>query len=654
MDTNSQSSDFIFFSKQEIEEKNHIYEISSLIEKYGILEGSNELIGPKDKNHLSIINFALNLQKEAKELPEDLKNLFLKNITLKYDINLYLEKKLSNLITDDSNYILKDINVLTFIISIGSNENILNSYYEYDLEAISRLFRFYESTLQDLFKNNEKLFNLTFDTYIILLKTLFQLSIISSINILRNKSIHDIMEVLTESVNIIKYNILLNNTQLSRINNLLGRYLYIFTHLEKIEIDKDDLNNTFIEFLSYLNRQDDGFTLAFNNNFGFEKEFDENFEFLLFKSYSAIYILKLLKKLENIDSILYINNPFFRKIISIFYKRFSISEDILIPKSIKVIKNDLLNSLVFNYNSNLPFDKKQNYKYVLEDFILNDKNIDIRNIETIYRILYFSNEIEEFNYSHIALFLTDTLSIKNGYQEFFKLAILDLYISKVKDKNILTEDDFILLEKIANYSIQNNADFHLHPILTKIYLNIASIFAKNHIKDEKIEELYSICLFINKYSLIEENYCSQNLNIIKYLHVLPDEIETKFIQKFFHKHLIKLDTLTDNFLAKNLSKEQNINFIKDIINRQVFFYIVNIEFINDINPFTNKYELENFILKIDSKNSAVFLFIKLNEIRFNRIFKFAKIFIQDKLDKLFVETKKSSANYYLDDDDLIF
>ena len=75
--------------------------------------------------------------------------------------------------------------------------------------------------------------------------------------------------------------------------------------------------------------------------------------------------------------------------------------------------------------------------------------------------------------------------------------------------------------------------------------------------------------------------------------------------------------------------------------------------VNLSEDFINKYELESFIYKIDSKNSAIFLYIKSNEEIFNTIFRFSKIFIQDKLNKLFIESKKSSANYYLNDD-LIF
>ena len=650
MKINADEDDFLFFSKNEIEEKNHIYEISKIITKYNILKDENELIGPKEKNHLHIINYALSLQKQGIKLPTDLQNLFLNNITLKRDINLYLEKKLSNLVTDDTNHILKDINILVSITAIGSTENILDSSYNYNLKAISTLFRFYETNLLDFFKNNAKLFDVSFDTYMILLKTLFQLSIVNSTNILRNRSIHNILELITESVNIIKYTILLNNIQLSRINTLLGRYLYMFSHLEKIQIDSNDLNNTFDEFLLYFYRQDDGFELAKNNNFGFENELDYETEFLLFKNYSAIFILKLIKKLENIDSQIYLKNPLFRKIISSFYKRFSLYENSLISKDFEVIKTDLLNCLILNYSSDMTFDKKQNYCYVLEDFILNDNKLNNKNIETIYRILYFADDIEEFKYSHIVNILTNSNPIRNGYQEFFKLSILDLYVSKTIKKSLIKDEDIALLEKIVDYCMNNNADIHLRSILTKIYLNIGTLFCINKVKDEKIEELYIVSLLINSYDIIENNYSKQNLTIIKYLKFLSNEINTKLVENYFNKVVTKLEILCDYLFAKNSTKEQKIIFIKDVLIKQLFFNIVDIEFIDGSKTFVNKLELEDFTYKINSKDSAIFLYIKINEEIFNKIFNSSKLFIQDKLEKVFEETSKISANYYLDDD----
>lgn len=654
METNIQKNDFLFFTAEEIEEKNYIHEISKLIKKYNILKDENELIGPKDKNHLYIINYTLNLLKSNIELPIDLKNLFLSNITLKRDINLYLENKVSNLLKDDNNLILKDINILISITAIGSNERILNSNYSYNLDALSKCFRFYEIHLQNLFKNNEKLFNITFDTYVILLKSLFYSLIVSSTNILRNSFIKNMMELITESINIIKYNILLNNVQLSRINNILGRYLYIFSHLENIKVNKDDLNSTFNEFIFIFSRQEDGFNLSKNNYFGYENSFNYESEFILHKNYSAIFLLKLIKKLKDIDYESYKDNPLFRKILNIYYKRFSTTDNFTIPNSFVDIKNNLLNSLILNYNSDISFEKRQNYKFVLEDFLLNDKIFDNKNIEVIYRILYFADDLEEYKYSHAASILINSNPILNGYQEFFKLTTFDLYLSKIKQKEALSYEEIELLEKIMEYCIKNNCDIHLKSILTKIYLNIAYIFSKHKIKIDLIEKSYALILLFSNFSSIENNYGYQNLLIMKYLNVSPLDVEKEFVVNYFTKNLKILEEIVENNLSKNLSTEDKVTFFKNLLHKELFYYIANIEFTDDLNKYTNYYELEVYIHKIDYKNNVIFLYTKLNEEIFHRIFKISKIFILDKLQKLFIQTNKNSADYYLTNDDLIF
>ena len=327
--TDISNSDFLFFSEEEINGSSDVYEILNIIKKYNILKDDNELIGPKDKNHLYLVKYILNLEKNEENIPLDIQNIFLNNNTLKQDINSYLEKKLTILLEDDNSHIIKDINILSSISSLGFKYKILNQSNDINLENLSKIFRAYENRLQDLFKNNAKLFDNTFNTYMILLKTLFKISTLKSIDILKNSEIHNIMELIVESVNIVKYNILLNNLQLSRINNLLGRYLYVFTHLEKIEVYPDDVFTTSMEFLSYFNRQEDGFELAKNNNFGFESEFDAQAEFLLYKSYSAIFILKLLKKLERASNLDFMKNPIFKKIIKSFYKRFIFDKNTL-------------------------------------------------------------------------------------------------------------------------------------------------------------------------------------------------------------------------------------------------------------------------------------------------------------------------------------
>ena len=205
-------------------------------------------------------------------------------------------------------------------------------------------------------------------------------------------------------------------------------HLYIFSHLETIKVNKDDLNSTFREFIFNFNRHDDGFNLAKNNHFGFENSFNDESEFILHKNYSSIFLLKLLKKLQDVDYETYKDNSFFKRILITYYKTFVTTQNFSIPNSLRDIKNNLLDALILNYNSNSSFEKRENYNLVLNDFLLNDKIFDNKNIEIIYRILYCADDLEEFKYSHVANIHINTNPILNGYQEFFKLTIFDLYI----------------------------------------------------------------------------------------------------------------------------------------------------------------------------------------------------------------------------------
>ena len=168
-----------------------------IVEKYNILENENQLIGSTDKTFLYLINFIISLNKKQKTIPEDIKYLFLENLFLKEQINTFLEKNLDNITKNDSINFSKEITLILSVLTIGTNEKVLNSNFDYNYESISKLFRYYESSLKNLFQINIKLFHLTFDSYIILLKTFIQLCRINSIDIMKTKDIHNILELST-------------------------------------------------------------------------------------------------------------------------------------------------------------------------------------------------------------------------------------------------------------------------------------------------------------------------------------------------------------------------------------------------------------------------------------------------------------------------
>ena len=229
--TNSPS--FSFFTNKELEQKDCIKQIDEVLEKYNILENDNQLISSLEKNILYTINYIETLSIKKEEIPKEVEDLFQNNFTFKEQINLYIEKKLLNITQKDSIYFFKDVNIMLHLLSIGTKEKIIESYNSYNFDSLSNLFRFYEAKLKFLFSNNIKLFNLTFDSYIVLLRTITQLCSFNSIDIIAKKNIRFFLELMTESINLLKFTVLLDEEKLNKLNNIQGKYLYYFHILMK-------------------------------------------------------------------------------------------------------------------------------------------------------------------------------------------------------------------------------------------------------------------------------------------------------------------------------------------------------------------------------------------------------------------------------------
>jgi hypothetical protein len=284
------SSTFSLYTEKEIEQKDYIKQIDLILEKYNILENDNQLISSIEKNILYTVNYIETLSIRKEKIPDDLKNLFLNNYAFKENINLYIEKRLFNITKKDSIYFFKDINIMLHILSIGTNEKILESYNSYNLDSLSNLFRFYESRLKGLFFSDKELFSLTFDSYIVLLRTITQLCSFNSIDIVAKKNIRFFIELMTETINISKFTIPLDEEKLNKLNNIQGKYLYYFSYLDEIKVEIEDLENTFKNYLLSLERNEDGYILSKDNNFGSELENLDAQEFLIYKKNSSILL----------------------------------------------------------------------------------------------------------------------------------------------------------------------------------------------------------------------------------------------------------------------------------------------------------------------------------------------------------------------------
>lgn len=499
------SSTFSLFSKKELEHQKFINDITLIVEKYNILENENQLIGSTDKTFLYLINFIISLNKKQKTIPEDIKYLFLENLFLKEQINTFLEKNLDNITKNDSINFSKEITLILSVLTIGTNEKVLNSNFDYNYESISKLFRYYESSLKNLFQINIKLFHLTFDSYIILLKTFIQLCRINSIDIMKTKDIHNILELITETISILKFNILLKKEQLEKISSIQGKYLFYFSHLDEIKIEIKDLDKSIEKYFLCFEKQNIGYIL-YSENISFDENFDSN-EFLVFKNNSSILILKLLHKLKNIlPEEKYFEIEFFQKILRLYYKIFSTEFNYdLIPKNIESFEKDLLNSLLYNYNISYDFTKIINYHSIIEDFIISEKMFNNRNLETIYNILQFANDIEDFKYYYIAEVLANSKPIENDYHEFYKLFIFDLIINKhlyQKDSN----RKIVVLNKIFFYIKDNDIKNHLISIYMKLSIDLSLFYSESKEYLEKAKELYFLFKKITNNNILQTKY----------------------------------------------------------------------------------------------------------------------------------------------------
>ena len=523
IDENSNnSSTFSIFTNKELEQQNYIKQIDFILEKYNILENDNQLIGSIEKNILFTINYIEHLLIKKENIPSDLENLFLNNYTFKEQINIFVEKKLLNLTKNDSIYFFKDLNIMLHLLSVGTNEKIIESYNNYNLDSLSNLFRFYETKLKSLFPNDEKLFNLTFDSYIILLRTITQLCSFNSIDIIAKKNIKYFIELMTETINILKFNIMLEEEKIQKLNNIQGKYLYYFSYMDDIKFEINNLNTTLKNYLLNLERQEQGYIVSKESNFGSQIENLDSQEFLIFKKNSSILILKLIQELKNsfTNESFYFNNGYFQKILKFYYKKLSLYlQDQEIALNLEIFENNLLNSLLTGYQINQDLIKTLDYHLILDDFLFSQENTTNTNLEIIYRLLYFAQDIPLYKYYQIVQILVQFKPINNDYHEFFKLEIFDLTITKALQDSYSHEVEDIL-NKIYIYVNDYKISSHLLSVYSKIYLCLSLFYSTNQINLEKTKRLYSIFIQINGFDSLQNEYNDINIKILNNIKIL--------------------------------------------------------------------------------------------------------------------------------------
>lgn len=470
-----ESSNFSLITKEEFSNLENS-QIVKVINKYNIITNSDKLLESSENNYLAIINYIDSLYYLKNAIPEDLKDIIQKHIYFNIYLVQYIDKKIEFLLKNGSALFFKEIVSIINLLSQGNDYKIFENYNTYNYEEIKELFRSYENILSSIDTKDEEFFNAKFNCYTSLLKVYTKLCLINSIDIKRKQTITPIIEILTETINILKFTTKLKEENLKNLNNILGQLLYYFSHLPFINSKGKEVNYLIDEYYLLFEKISDGYHTSKDMDFTGNSNSKEE-EYLRFRNNSSYLLLIMLKKLyENFEEEEYFISDSFKKCMLLYEKNFNISFIKDNHITLGSFRNDLLNSLALTYETkNHKNGEINNYATAINDFIIEADNYDIHNLETIHDILLLAENIESYTHINIGETLINSPLIKNDYYEFFKLKTLDIILNHLtkNDPNI-SHKDFV--KNIYKYIEKYKVASHLMPMFSKLYLSISLLF----------------------------------------------------------------------------------------------------------------------------------------------------------------------------------
>ena len=425
---------------------------------------------------------------------ENLNNELIKKLcndqTFKIVLLKNIKKRMKNIISDSSTLQFKELVSIVNLLSFGKDYGIFSKYNEFSSKGISDIFRFYEKRLLEEFQNKDEEFELTFEFYITLLDSFNELCIINSSDIKRKKNIKKIIELMTESINLIKFSILLKEEKIEKLSSFQGRLLLLFSNINYISTKDKNRSEIIYTYKFIFNQLIDGYYLIAG---------DDNFDsphFPTLLSNVTNLLLLMIKKLQQYS------DDYFNDLIEIIevYNKYCQKENKEYT-SVLEFKKDLLQNLVYLYDPNL----KMSYTDLLE-IILNKPILLHSDIIILHELILFLNAINK----NQALILLDKLlrvkRVKNDYYEDYKLKVIDLILNSLIKKRELNDIEKYIYQ-ITSYLNSENTASHLISSFSKIHLTIAlyySFLGPKYLVNSQRE--YFISEKICVYTLIKDEY----------------------------------------------------------------------------------------------------------------------------------------------------
>lgn len=668
-----EKSDFTFTTGEEF--SNIIdNEVVSVIKKYKIITTEDKLLDCNENNYLSIMNYLEELYYLKKDIPDDLKHIIKYNVYYNNYLIGYINKKLEYILKSASALFFKEINSILNLLSRGEKFNIFQDYNTFNYNEINRMFREYEKDINKARTNDKKLFNTIFICYTTLLKVFNKLCLINSIDIKRKQTINPITNILTETINILKFTTKLSQEHLNRLNNILGQILYYFSHLPFVDSKGKDVNYLIEEYYLLFEKICDGYTVSKDSEFMDNLSSKEE-EYLRFRNNSSYLLLIMLKKLtHSYKSDEFFITDSFKRCMLLYEKNFSFSFLKNNKITIQSFREDLLNSLALTYETqNKHIGEIKEYKVALSDFIIEDVNYNIHNLVTIHDILLLSENLNEDFYTNIALTLVNSPAIKNDFYEYYKLKTLDIILNHLIE-NATTKDNKIYVNKILKYVEKYKLASHLMTMYSKLYLSISSFLAKlgDNESIKEARDIYSTFIHINGFELLKNEYKYINSNLLiefgKYQfkelnfeikNYSPNELknlgQSSIVNYLKYRELhIKyninnsLSQITNDILTlSNLNYEKLNTSICNLISSEIFYGIAETSILgltrkssSIVDEGYKKYETQ-----IDANYTLQFIFPAIYENNFKYILKESKEFVLNNLKNILSTYSQESQTF---------
>ena len=562
------------------------------------------------KEQIDLINNTIALYFNKQEIDEDTFNTLRENDDFKRAMLFNIQNRMLKIVNDSSTLFFKEIISVVSLLCLGKKFDIFISYNSYDYDEISKLFREYESFLQNSYEKGIDSFMLDFSFYTTLLEAFNELCIINSMDLRKKTTINTIIELISETINMIKFQIPLEMKYIDLLSNLQGKFLLYYSHVPYISthgLSKTEIIN---KFKLILEKQIDGFMIATHALSDADKT---DYETTLLANSSYLFML-LIKKLESLQE----KEPFeisdIGELVTIY------QEDCKPPfkkeyVSIDELRFDLLNIFSYIYSPN----KEPSYKNTIKN-IISTGDLNSNNMEILHNIIFFSNKIEAADLKKLAQLLLEAPKMKNDYYEYYKLKLVDVILNRFCS----CEDDF---EKeiglVLDYIQRSNTVSHLISMYSKLHLSISKCYSyKGADYLDKTLSQYFVYLKIDlfeddKYqSIMDEifmNIAKTHLNKIDNIDKeKAHHTALKLLNNFIKERELYIDyTLTDKIseLAEKTRTKKNISHkmlgseICRFISQKKFFGLcsINIKELSNKNKEPEDIGFETLSVKISDK-----------------------------------------------------